>query len=275
MIEFVARSPHLQNLYLIQYGMEACTPGHQFGPSTREYYKIHYIIDGEGVFEYGGRTYSLKKGDGFLLCPGEVAFYKADLDRPWHYCWIGFNGNAAQALLLEAALSNEHPVFSLDEDIPARYVQMMIETDSSEPGRNLYLNGLLQMYFGALTQHRAEARSNIEPHTGKVNYVQQVIDFIELNYDSKITIEGIARTIGLQRNYLGHLFKEHTNLSIQSFLIQYRMNKACEWLQQDNLSIGDAARSVGYHDPLLFSKTFKKTFGISPTEYRKQLTYTK
>lgn len=61
MTEFISPNPHLHDLYLIQFGMEACKPGHSFGPSIREYYKIHYILDGEGVFQYEGKRYNLKK----------------------------------------------------------------------------------------------------------------------------------------------------------------------------------------------------------------------
>lgn len=269
MTEFISPNPHLHDLYLIQFGMEACKPGHSFGPSIREYYKIHYILDGEGVFQYEGKRYNLKKGDGFLLCPEKVAFYKADHERPWHYCWIGFNGTSAENLLLEAGLSNEVPIFHMNNGSLTQYVETMLRTNTNAQGRSIYLNGLLYMYFGELAQRSTKVK-NVVSHNPKEKYINQVIDFIKLNYDSRITVEGIARSIGLQRNYLGTVFKEYTGHSIQAFLIKYRMNRACELLHHVHLSIGDIARSVGYEDPLLFSKLFKKMTGHSPSAYRKQ-----
>lgn len=49
------------------------------------------------------------------------------------------------------------------------------------------------------------------------------------------------------------------------------MNKAYELLKKLELSIGDISRSVGYIDPLTFSKTFKKYSGYSPKQYRENL----
>ncbi len=48
------------------------------------------------------------------------------------------------------------------------------------------------------------------------------------------------------------------------------MDKACDLMYNQQLSIGDIARSVGYEDPLLFSKIFKKIKGASPRIYRKE-----
>jgi YesN/AraC family two-component response regulator len=99
-------------------------------------------------------------------------------------------------------------------------------------------------------------------------YAEKVKDFIELNYAQKITVEDIAQYIGLNRSYLCSLFKQRTKTSIQHYLIQYRIRKACEMMENAELSIGDISRSVGYNDPLLFSKVFKKVKGISPKRYR-------
>ncbi|WP_260845732.1 helix-turn-helix transcriptional regulator [Paenibacillus sp. Y412MC10] len=99
-------------------------------------------------------------------------------------------------------------------------------------------------------------------------YVEQVIDFIEMNFSQKITIEDIAHLIGLNRSYLCSLFKQQMNISIQDYLIRYRMDMAAKMLGSTDLSIGDIARSVGYADPLLFSKMFKKVKGASPKHYR-------
>lgn len=102
-------------------------------------------------------------------------------------------------------------------------------------------------------------------------YVTKVIDFIEMNYSNKFSIADIANFIGLDRSYLCSIFKEKSHLSIQQYLILFRMNKAAVLLRNKELAIGDVARSVGYDDPLLFSKIFKKTKGVSPREYRSMI----
>ncbi len=60
-------------------------------------------------------------------------------------------------------------------------------------------------------------------------------------------------------------------MSPQEYLLQVRMSKSKELLQQKNITIGMVANEVGYDDQMTFSKVFKKRFGISPSDYRRQL----
>ena len=79
----------------------------------------------------------------------------------------------------------------------------------------------------------------------------------------------MAHYIGLDRKYISKLFKDSVGVTIQDYLVNYRMNKAKEMMKERTLSIGDISRSVGYDNPLIFSKMFKKTNGVSPSDYRR------
>jgi transcriptional regulator GlxA family with amidase domain len=64
---------------------------------------------------------------------------------------------------------------------------------------------------------------------------------------------------------------EYLKTSPQEYLINFRIEKACELMQANLLSIGDIARSVGYDDPLTFSKVFRKLKGVSPSKFRSSI----
>ena len=102
-------------------------------------------------------------------------------------------------------------------------------------------------------------------------YIQEALEFIDHNFQNYISVEDIADVCGLNRSYLSSLFKKSLNVSPQEFLLSVRMNKAYELLKKLELSIGDVSRSVGYIDPLTFSKTFKRYSGYSPKQYRENL----
>ena len=65
------------------------------------------------------------------------------------------------------------------------------------------------------------------------------------------------------------IFKRMLDLSPKDYIVYYRMERAKEFLQDARLPVGSIAYSVGYRDPLTFSKMFKLKTGLSPTEYRK------
>ena len=65
-------------LRLYYSGSESCAPGHFFGPAVRTHYLIHFIRSGKGRYMRGNSEYALKKGDAFLILPGETTKYMAD-----------------------------------------------------------------------------------------------------------------------------------------------------------------------------------------------------
>ena len=79
-------------LRLYYSGSESCAPGHFFGPAVRTHYLIHFIRSGKGRYMRGNSEYALKKGDAFLILPGETTKYMADEEEPWEYTWIAFDG---------------------------------------------------------------------------------------------------------------------------------------------------------------------------------------
>lgn len=272
MIEYLPPNLHQLDLHLIQFGMEQCAPNHSFGPAMRDYFKIHCILDGEGRFEWEGREYRLGRGQGFLICPGIVTRYIADESHPWRYCWIGFDGIKAAALLGQAGLSKDQPIFIADDAaLFEGLIREMTASRTMRAGRDIRLTALLYEWLSAIVEaNPSEAGESQLPLHTRDRYAAQVVQFIETNYASRITVTSIAAFVGLQRSYLGALFQETMGCSIQQYLIAYRMRRAGELLDSTTLSVGDIARSVGYNDPLLFSKMFRKTMGVSPSGYRDQ-----
>lgn len=270
-IEFLPQHLHQLDLYLIQYGREACEPGHSFGPAMREYYKFHYILDGKGIYETNGQRYELHKGQGFLVTPGTICYYEADANEPWTYCWVGFDGIKASALIRQAQLSDESPIYTWEKsEFFEHSIQQMKQSKSMKAGRELKLTGLLYLWLSAMIDCRGSELKDKAKENSKEHYIAQAVHFIEVNYANKITVQSISQFVGLQRSYLSALFKEVMGISLQDYLISYRMRKACELLSGTTLMVGDIARSVGYEDPLLFSKMFKKSMQLSPTQYREQ-----
>ncbi len=251
-----------------QYGMEECKAHHSFGPAVRDHFLLHFVTSGCGIFVSGGREYTVKAGEGFLIFPGEVAYYKADEKKPWTYSWIGFLGGGK--LMEELGLSASSPVFTFDDrQALLRIFAAMEKADEARADGQLRLVGNLFMLLAEIIPQAAPSA----PSSGqgiKEDYVEHAIHYIQQNYALKTTVGGIAAHLGIHRSYFTAIFKEHTHMSPQAFLLWVRMNKAKELLSDGRLSVLSIAHSVGYEDALLFSRTFKKQTGLSPREYRKE-----
>jgi AraC-like DNA-binding protein len=260
------------DLNMYNCGMEDCTPGHYYGPAVRDYYLIHYIYSGRGFFRHGNTTYYLEKGQGFLISPFETTYYQADSKDPWHYCWVGFSGKKALFYLLQANLSSDNPIFTYrSDDYLKNCILSMIDSDKSPIGRETKQLGHLYLFLTRIIESALPIKTSVSDDTRKNIYTKKVVEYIAKNYSRKITISEICTNIGLDRSYMGSIFKDCLNTSIQQFLLDYRIGKACSLMTNTTLTIGDISRSVGYDDPLLFSKMFKKCMSKSPKEYRKSI----
>lgn len=254
------------DLVIYQYGSEKCHPGHSFGPAVRDYYLIHYIQSGCGVFRVGKETYSLSAGQGFLITPGIITLYQADLSDPWEYSWVGFQGMKAETYLERAGLSTENPIFCYDNgDLIRQYFGQMLSNKNITRSQENRLLGYLHLLLAELVE---AAQITVTPGN-QDSYVQHAVEWIAKNYANRLQVNQIANLMGLDRSYLYTLFKKQIGISPQMFLIKFRIEKACELMRNPQLSISNISRSVGYEDPLLFSKIFRRVKGISPREYRK------
>ncbi len=102
------------------------------------------------------------------------------------------------------------------------------------------------------------------------NYAEQIKRYIEYRYAEDVKVSELAAHCGLNRSYMTKCFVEETGISPKEYLMRYRMDKAKELLKKRELPVSNVAYTVGYSDPLAFSKLFKKKVGISPKVYREQ-----
>ncbi|NLM76275.1 MAG: AraC family transcriptional regulator [Clostridiaceae bacterium] len=260
------------DLNVYRCGIEECLPGHSWGPGVRDHFIIHIIHKGKGNFTVNDKTYKLEEGQGFLICPGQIVQYEADMNMPWTYSWVGFHGLKAETILKSAGLSPEKSVFVCSSD--SYRVKMkntlndMIAELREENVSELMLAGYLYLFLSYLVK---DQKQNISVHRNFKNtnlYVSKAIEYIEKNYARQITVEEVAKAVNIDRSYLSSLFNKFLGIPPRDFIINYRMDKACELLKNPRLNVGDVARSVGYEDPFQFSKTFKKTKGLPPSKYR-------
>ncbi len=257
----INNGPHLNHtdLYIYQCGSEACQSEHFHGPAVRDHYLIHYIHSGKGIFQIGDKTWHLNQGNGFLICPDIVTFYQADKEDPWHYSWVGFHGLKAETYLLEAGLSEKHPIFEYtQDDFIGNCFFEMAEAYYLKRGSDVKRLAYLYLFLYKLTQVNAKDLYYDSNGNRHEIYISEALKFMEMNYSRKLTVDMIANFVGLNRSYLNSIFKKDFGKTLQQYLMELRILKACELLENENLSIGDVSRSVGYTDQLLFSKVFKR-----------------
>ena len=102
--------------------------------------------------------------------------------------------------------------------------------------------------------------------------VEQMVNYFEDHYSEKISLDQIAENMYLSPFYISKIFKSETGDTPIRHLINIRLEKAKELLEQGyDGSIQEIAALVGYDDAYHFSKLFKKRFGVPPSQVRRMM----
>lgn len=225
-----------------------------------------------------GETWLKREGEDpgeltFLTCgakrclPGEVSAYRADEEDPWHNIWVGFTGRRAEEYLQSCGLNDQRRVCHCDqlEELEA-CVEEMRRFETAGRGCELLLQGGLYRFLGWVAMSGKDRSRRGRDSGGE--YVRQAVEYIRSHFQEDLTVARLAKYVGLNRSYLTTVFQNTLGMSPQQVLMRFRMERAAQLLEEKNLSVAEIARSCGYPDPLTFSKAFKRTMGVTPSQYR-------
>ncbi|WP_248923890.1 response regulator transcription factor [Paenibacillus hamazuiensis] len=100
--------------------------------------------------------------------------------------------------------------------------------------------------------------------------VQMLMHQVKHSFEAPDSLQQFAKEHHVSAGYLSRMFKTELGIHFSDYLLEIRMERARSLLDIGTLSLAEVSRRVGYDDPKYFSQLFKKTYGITPSEYGKQ-----
>lgn len=257
----------LGNIIIYTISMEECKPSHNYTVKWNNQYLIHYVLSGKGVFVCDGKEYKLSAGNAFLI-GNKKGYYEADKNEPWTYSWINVSGDAARRFFTLTGLSVDEPVYKTKHpEIIADYFLKLnkLYSNCKKTDEFKLLSLLFETFDKMIETNEKFITASI--NSSALDYINICKEFIDINYYRKISMSELCKVAGLEYSYLFRLFKAELNISPGNYIINRKLSKAAELLR-NNMSVTEAALSVGYPDRLAFSKLFSKKYGKSPQTYR-------
>ncbi|QIL50501.1 AraC family transcriptional regulator [Weissella coleopterorum] len=258
------------SVYYLFSGISQTLPFHTFGPAKRRDYIIHFVLSGQGIFFTENEQFHLQAGDVFLIRPGESCFYQSDIKKPWTYAWISFNGNQAQQIIEHfSPFKNGHHVFnSINQNKYLNIIQKTLNLSDASPQSELKLNHLVHEFLIEITQEYPSQKDSKNKFKGS-NLARKAREYMDEFFETGINVNDVAEALNINRSYLTRVFTNNFGLSPKAWLIGVRINKASEFLQMQDLSIDKISEIVGFNNVSVFSRSFNKMVGESPSQYRK------
>lgn len=244
---------------------------------------------GRGVVTVNSRAFDFTAGR-FLFIPwNHYIHYKADNENPFLLAGIhiipelksieGFDYNVFHTERPEL------PSYRLRADTPIEGFSDIYAGYFDEHSRLKCLAVYIVEWFSRLPRQEFMARSlasalvyelMAEKSSAKTNSVymplslKAAVDYIEHNLERQIEIDELAKTAGCCRATLFRLFKGYLNTTPGNYILDCKMRLAGRLLRKTSLRISQTASRIAIDDQYYFAKLFKKHYGITATQYRKQ-----
>ncbi len=221
---------------------------------------LMFFLPGATVRD-GAGDHVLATASGCLWKPGCRHFY-GEPDREWLHSWIHFSGSDCEALVQERGIAVDRllPVDYRAAVGQLEYLRTELEHDRTilpDVLRNIFRNLLWELRRGA------EKNTPVPPR------IAEVRQWIERNYRREITLAGLARRAKLSVTHFSAEFRRCCGVSPIECVLALRLQEGAYLLRNHNLAIAEIAREAGFRDPFYFSRLFRRRYGVSPREYRR------
>ncbi len=230
----------------------------------------------------GGKCFRVHPGDIVLIPPG-IRHFPSFIDPKTPYrrfvLWIHkdyyekcFAHEQALAYLFERDPKGQTPVLTVDpvifNDLQNKLFQMIREKNEERFGKALSLSLMLQSVLLSISRSVYEKENG--DCAGPVTLRARICTYVEEHLREPLTLEDIAGFFAMNKYYISHIFKESMGISLHQYIIQRRI-EACKNALLTQKSLEEIAELFGFANYSSFFRLFKKTYGMSPKEYREEM----
>lgn len=187
--------------------------------------------------------------------------------HPWMEWLMSTRGNSSSALRGFLATHLVSMSFPISGHVRQLSEQLMAPPPTLDGEvRTLFRNSraLDIMCLACLAMSEQAEEERPRPQLASRRRSERVRDYVMRNLDKSLTIEEIAAEVGASVSSVQRHFKEHFKMTVFEFIRRERLAQACAALEQEGVSIAQAAYAAGYADPSNFTVAFKKLYGVPP-----------
>ncbi|KII76277.1 AraC family transcriptional regulator [Vibrio renipiscarius] len=235
------------------------------------YTQIVIGLKGQAEFEVNGYGNLVGPGQGCVVTSGSDHAFGGVIGQSDILVLNMPAPNAEDPLVLERlnALNQSDVYFQLDNQIQ-KLIQMLVAEMQASPNDHLLsracndtVMALLHRHISALHISRKESRFDLE-----------AIDrYIERHITYKISVAQLAGSVFLGESQFHALFKEQLGITPHQYVLGKRIDMAKRLIEQGHITLGQVAELSGFSGQSTFTHSFTRLQGISPSQYKKQLSY--
>ena len=243
-------------------------------------FEIIYVKSGFLTVSISGENYIGKPGDAFVVSPGNLHFMGSQTGNVDYFTflfplkYISFRTDDILDDKLLEPLNSGHLMISPEiEDTVKEQCEQLVEIYGAKKEESqskitaqiktkiILLQFILELWKKGFI---------VENDTGGKNTVEkEMVSYIQQNFTGKILLKEFGEQFHLSEKYISRYFKEHFHITISQYVTYLRLKHAKQLLQDTDIPVTEIAMQSGYQNISYFIRSFKKTYEMSPLQYRK------
>lgn len=239
--------------------------------SGRPDWQLLYVASGKAHFYIKGQEVIVTAGNMVLYQPKQEMHYEYfGKDKPEVY-WVHFTGGQVRSILKRHDVPMDNNVFYAGNSPTYGYLfkEMILELQTCRVGYEALLSMYLEQIFVLVQRSRLDKSPVVSSHLQEEMGIAR--RYFQEHYNEDINIEEYALSRNMSVSYFLKKFKEVTTKSPMQYILGIRISNAVSLLENTDYNVTEISTIIGYDNPLYFSRIFKKQKGVSPSDYRKQL----
>lgn len=228
-----------------------------------------YTVDGHGCLDLSSKSVSLTSDTLILVHGSDIRHYGTDLNprggAMWHFWWIEFYLTDTLSKQSEEFFMPDR-LFEIFETPGCTLCEQALE--ALQNGRPQLASSLI---LGQLASWLSFWESGQEQQ--RSGAFRQAVRLLKENHGA-LSIQEMADRLSLSERTLRNLFYRYAGCSPSAYRQKWRLMVAAEWLALTDLGISEISDQLGYSSVFVFSRAFRRHFGVSPTKYRSGSTLT-
>ncbi len=256
-------------------------------PHSHDYFELIYVSRGNCTQNINGKDCDLKEGDLCLLNPNDKhcidishpddllfnIMIKPSLFRESFLCLIAENdfiSNFFLTSLFTVSKQNSYLYFPrYVNSSSGSIIQSLIrEFLEQQMGYRKSMECYLALLFTELMRCQKEQIDKENYEMMGNNQLSAILAYMN-QHKTDATLSSVAKEFHYHPNYLSSLIKKYTNKSFSELMQEARLQEACYYLEHSEIPIEEIALLLGYYDRSYFNRVFKKYYGMSPNDFRK------
>ena len=228
-----------------------------------------YVLEGRLSFRLNGSTFIAGKGE--LVVVNSAMFHSfAPMEEGADYYFLV----ADDKFFRTNGLYGVNTLFDSSVNTPqARrlFDEIIRETEKGDEYSKISTLSVLMSLFIYLNRHHSSGKeASVHSEKKKIMMVRGALAYLQEHYKEKLTVDSIAEALHFSKSYLSHSFKEITHISLINYINLLRCQSA-RALMLEGYGVAEAALECGFSELSYFTRVFKKTMGMLPSQTREEI----